>query len=99
MTGGDAQMRADIATYGWHVIKVLEDDEGPGFAFTIGLYQRFEHPELIVRQRRLSSAAADLARSRASVAMGGPWWRLDPHGAAGTCRRLRAGIGLETTER
>jgi Domain of unknown function (DUF4262) len=36
MTGGDEQVRADIATYGWHVIKVLEDDEGPGFAFTIG---------------------------------------------------------------
>ena len=48
MTGGDAQMRDDIATYGWHVIKVLEDDEGPGFAFTIGLHQRFAHPELIV---------------------------------------------------
>ena len=48
MTGGDAQMRADIATYGWHVIKVFEDDEGPGFAFTIGLYKRFDHPELIV---------------------------------------------------
>jgi len=48
MVGGDAQMRADIATYGWHVIKVYEDDEGPGFAFTIGLFQRFDHPELIV---------------------------------------------------
>jgi Domain of unknown function (DUF4262) len=48
MTGGDAQMRADIATYGWHVIKVYEDDEGPAFAFTIGLFQRFGHPELIV---------------------------------------------------
>jgi Domain of unknown function (DUF4262) len=48
MTGGDAQMRADIATYGWHVVKVLEDDEGPAFAFTIGLWKRFEHPELIV---------------------------------------------------
>jgi hypothetical protein len=48
MTGGDEQMRADIATYGWHVIKVFEDDEGPAFAFTIGLYRRFEHPELIV---------------------------------------------------
>ena len=48
MTGGDAQMRADIATYGWHVIAVYEDDEGPGFAFTIGLFRRFEHPELIV---------------------------------------------------
>ena len=30
MAGGDAQMRADIATYGWHVIKVFEDEEGPG---------------------------------------------------------------------
>lgn len=48
MNGGDAQMRADIATYGWHVIKVYEDDEGPGFAFTIGLFRRFEHPEIIV---------------------------------------------------
>ncbi len=48
MSSGDAQVHADIATYGWHVVKVLEDDEGPGFAFTIGLYQRFEHPELIV---------------------------------------------------
>ena len=48
MTAGDAQMRSDIETYGWHVIKVLEDDEGPGFAFTIGLFKRFGHPELIV---------------------------------------------------
>jgi hypothetical protein len=48
MTGGDAQMRDDIATFGWHVIKVFEDDEGPAFAFTIGLYKRFQHPELIV---------------------------------------------------
>jgi hypothetical protein len=30
------------------VVKVFGDDEGPGFAFTIGLYQRFRHPELLV---------------------------------------------------
>jgi len=48
MNGGDAQVPADIETYGWHVIEVPEDDEGPGFAFTIGLFRRFEHPELIV---------------------------------------------------
>lgn len=48
MDPGDAQVHADIATYGWHVVKVPEDDEGPGFAFTIGLYKRFQHPELIV---------------------------------------------------
>jgi hypothetical protein len=48
MTSHDAQMRSDIATYGWHVIQVAEDDEGPGFAYTIGLFERFAHPELIV---------------------------------------------------
>ena len=45
---GDAKVHADIASFGWHVVEVREDDEGPGFAFTIGLYQRFQHPELIV---------------------------------------------------
>lgn len=40
-------MRADIATYGWHVIMVREDDKGPAFAFTMGLYQHFGHPELV----------------------------------------------------
>ena len=48
MNSGDAQVHADIATYGWHVVEVGEDDEGPGFAFTIGLHKRFDHPELIV---------------------------------------------------
>ena len=48
MNPGDAQVHADIATFGWHVVQVPEDDEGPGFAFTIGLYKRFQHPELIV---------------------------------------------------
>jgi hypothetical protein len=48
MDPGDAQVHADIATFGWHVVQVPEDDEGPGFAFTIGLYKRFQHPELIV---------------------------------------------------
>jgi hypothetical protein len=48
MNSGDDQVHADIAAYGWHVVEVVEDDEGPGFAFTIGLHKRFEHPELIV---------------------------------------------------
>jgi hypothetical protein len=48
MNPGDAQVHADIATYGWHVVEVVEDDEGPGFAFTIGLHERFAHPELMV---------------------------------------------------
>lgn len=44
----DRQVIDDIAQYGWHVIQVAEDDEGPGFAFTIGLYRSFGHPEVII---------------------------------------------------
>ncbi len=73
MTGGDAQMRADIATYGWHVIKVLEDDEGPAFAFTIGLWQRFQHPELIVFGLPLETMHQMLNGAGAAVGAGRPY--------------------------
>jgi uncharacterized protein DUF4262 len=39
---------ADIANHGWHVLKVMEDDKGPAFAYTVGLYHSFGHPELII---------------------------------------------------
>lgn len=32
---------------GWAVMQIPEDDEGPGFAYTVGLHARFGHPELI----------------------------------------------------
>ena len=73
MTGGDAQMRADIATYGWHVVKVLEDDEGPAFAFTIGLWQRFQHPELIVFGLPLETMHQMLNGAGAAVRAGRPY--------------------------
>jgi hypothetical protein len=38
----------DIATHGWHGTHVPEDEEGPGFAYSIGLHDTFNAPELIV---------------------------------------------------
>lgn len=38
----------DIATYGWSGTIVEEDACGPGFEYTIGLMERFNHPEVIV---------------------------------------------------
>lgn len=38
----------DIAEHGWHCVHILEDDEGPGYSFTIGLWASYAHPELIV---------------------------------------------------
>jgi hypothetical protein len=45
---GEKKILDDVKAFGWHVIKVLEDNEGPGFAYTIGLQHSFQHPELIV---------------------------------------------------
>ena len=38
----------DIEEYGWSVMRVMEDDQGPGFAFTIGLYHTFKHAEILM---------------------------------------------------
>jgi len=44
----DKKLREDIESYGWQVVKVMEDDKGPGFCYSIGLYQTFRHPEIII---------------------------------------------------
>src|SRR5947209_11847293 len=44
----DRKLLGDVARHGWHVIGVEEDEEGPAFAYSIGLYRTFGHPEVIV---------------------------------------------------
>ncbi len=39
---------ANIREHGWFAIHVAADNEGPGFAYTTGLWLKFGHPELIV---------------------------------------------------
>ncbi len=45
---GDAKLQADVAEHGWHVVIVRGDDEGPGFAYSVGLKETFSQPELIM---------------------------------------------------
>jgi hypothetical protein len=45
---GERKVLEDIAKYGWHCLSILEEDGKPPWAFTIGLFQTWEHPELIV---------------------------------------------------
>jgi hypothetical protein len=48
-TGADDQKLLDnIAEYGWHVIMVLDQDDSPGWAYSIGLHHTFNHPEIVV---------------------------------------------------
>jgi len=44
----DEKLVADVKEYGWHVVKILEKDETPGWAFSVGLYKNFNHPEIVV---------------------------------------------------
>jgi hypothetical protein len=34
--------------HGWFVTTIAEDETGPSFAYSFGLYEEFKHPELIV---------------------------------------------------
>jgi hypothetical protein len=44
----DQKILDDVAQYGWHVIKVLDKPDSPGWAYSIGLYRTFNHPEVVV---------------------------------------------------
>jgi len=44
----DARVRADIDCHGWHVVIVPPDGSAPGWAHSIGLFERYRHPELLV---------------------------------------------------
>jgi hypothetical protein len=41
-------IRDNVREFGWHVALIPGDEEGPGFAYTIGLHQAFGKPEVIV---------------------------------------------------
>lgn len=46
--GNEQKVIDDVASYGWHVMKVLDHNDLPGWAYSIGLHYNFGHPEIIV---------------------------------------------------
>jgi hypothetical protein len=44
----DTKLLADILRHGWAIIGVTADEEGPGFAYSIGLFRSYGHPEFFV---------------------------------------------------
>ncbi|HEY0049796.1 MAG TPA: DUF4262 domain-containing protein [Pyrinomonadaceae bacterium] len=39
---------SDVKNYGLHIVYVFEDEENPGFAYSVGLYENYLHPEIII---------------------------------------------------
>ena len=66
----EARVRADIATHGWHLALVPPEDDTPGWALTIGLFERFDHPEIVVFGPDIE-AVARLAHHVASLVRDG----------------------------
>ena len=46
--GDDEKVYHDVKTYGWHVVNILELPNTPGWSFSIGFFQTFSHPEVVV---------------------------------------------------
>ena len=53
---GEQKAIDDIREYGLHIISVAEDETGPGFAYSIGLFENYAHPEVIIIGLRQSLA-------------------------------------------
>lgn len=71
----EARVAADIDAFGWHVVKVMGDDQAPGWAYTIGLHERSGHPELAVFGMELEQMHHVLNHAAALVRTGR---RLEP---------------------
>src|SRR5262245_53678002 len=48
LDASDIKLLQDIDRVGWHVILIPEEDGTPGWAFSIGLFRTFGHPEIAV---------------------------------------------------
>lgn len=45
---GKQKILTDIEKFGWHIINVMEGKNYPGFAYSIGLFKSYKHPEIII---------------------------------------------------
>ena len=56
----EAQLRANVERHGWSVLRVgvPAGEEGPEFAYSVGMWATFRHPELIIVGLPLESAHA-----------------------------------------
>jgi hypothetical protein len=79
---GDRKLLSDVESHGWHVVAVPSDDQGPGFAFTVGLYLRTLQPEILIMgippdpSCRVLNAIGDYAMAGGEIVAGRRYPRL-----------------------
>jgi hypothetical protein len=68
----------DVATYGWHCVNIHPEGPHVGYAFTVGLFHSYGHPELIIFglpgkvAHQILAIAADAAKAGAPIDLSRP---------------------------
>lgn len=57
----DRKLLSDVERFGWHVVHINEDEEGPGFSFSVGFYYTLQQPEILIMGLK-QEVAHDLLR-------------------------------------
>jgi hypothetical protein len=69
-TDPERKVVTDVQRHGWHVIKVGPGGDTPGWAYTIGLFHTFGHPEIILFGLPLDTAHVLLNTAGAAIRAG-----------------------------
>ena len=48
LSNSDKKLINEVDQFGWHVVKVMADETGPSFAYTVGLNKNYNHSEIIL---------------------------------------------------
>ena len=67
----DRKLLADFARVGWAVVGIPADDEGPSYAFSIGLHRAHSHPEVILIGLPFEASQQFINAVGATVSKGG----------------------------
>jgi len=68
--GPDEMIISDVREYGVHILNVFAEDGGPGWAFSIGLYLNYNHPEVLIYGLKQQQSHLILNDIREHVALG-----------------------------
>jgi hypothetical protein len=75
LSAPDAKVLTDIQTEGFHIVGVFprQDEEGPNWAFSIGLFHSSHHPEVIVCGLSLKTCMSVMSIVGTHVKAGGQY--------------------------
>lgn len=77
---GDQKLLDNVRQYGWHCMNVFGDDEHEPFSYTIGLFQTYGHPELLIYGLSEETSHAILCIAAEAAARGQPLNMNEPTG-------------------